>query len=95
MMREVWEKSKPGWQTQWRVTSESEAAVSIIRAQWQTELCSAGKHSVWFVGALCGEVINQDSYVAFCSANDKRRLASDSKTCIDSSYDTLQEDWNV
>lgn len=94
-MREVLQKSKYGCRTQWRDTSEREPAVGVIRAQWQTELCSAREHAVWFVGTQCGEVINQDSYVAFCSANDKRRLAFDPKTCIDSSYHTLQEDWNV
>lgn len=94
-MREVSQKNKPGCRTSWRLTSECEPAVSIIGAQWQTELSSAGEHTVWFIGAQCGEVVNQDSYVAFCSANDKRRLASDPKTCIDSSYHTLQEDWNV
>jgi hypothetical protein len=95
IMREVLKNSKPGYRTWWRATSECEPAVGVIRAQWQTELHSAGKHSVWFVGAQCGEVINQDSNVAFCSTNNKGRLATDSKTGIDSSYHTLQEDWNV
>ena len=94
-MKEVLKERKSGCKAQWRVTSEREPAVGVIRTQWQAELSPAGKHAVWLVGTQRGEVINQDSYVAFCSANDKRRLVSDPKACIDSSYHTLQEDWNV